>query len=423
MNEQQTRWYLRSGTWFWCVIALGGAIRFYLVVVTEGTRDVEIWKQHARDVLDYGLIAYYHGDPSANHPPFITEVEARFLRVSHATGTPFRILLRAPFAVLDVGTTFLLLGLLGHCRWRFLAAAAYWLNPLSIIFSAYHGNTDSAVAFFLVLCVWLLSNEKLIAAAMAIGVSLWIKLPIVIAIPALVLFIPDWRKRFQFLVVAGVVAAVTYLPAMVQDPAIVWENVFRYRGLYVHTTGGDAVWGPVRVVLLSMIAPPARWPEISHAPIMFFVNHGTIIVLALVLLLSFLRSSARSIMDLCATIAMIYTVVYGLGDRVTFQYFAWSIPFWFFVRPWFTVGANLLAGAYVYSLYWLLTGNPWLLGPWDFYRYTKWPSIIIFFRDSACLFFLLSAFWFLISEIISAIRNARLTKSGDSQTAGDFLHF
>src|SRR5262249_5909061 len=192
------------------------------------------------------------------------------------------------------------------------------------------------------------------------------------------------------------------------------ENVFGYRGLYVHTTGGDAVWGPVRVVLLSMIAPPARWPEISHAPIMFLVNHGAIIVLALVLLLSFLRRSARSTIDLCATIAMIYTVVYGLSDTVTFQYFAWSIPFWFFVRPWFIVAANLLAGAYVYSLYWLLTGNPWLLGHWDFYRYPKWPPIIIFFRDVACFFFLLISFWFLISEIIPAVPNPPLAKSRHS---------
>src|SRR5207248_4283957 len=145
-------------------------------------------------------------DPSANHPPFISEAEALSVRVSDATGIPFRILLRAPFALLDAGTAFLLLLLLGDCRWRFLAAAAYWLNPLSIIFSAYHGNTDSAIAFFLVLCVWLLSKDKLLAAAITLGGSLWIKLPAVLAIPALLFFIQDWRKRFQFLLVAGVAA-------------------------------------------------------------------------------------------------------------------------------------------------------------------------------------------------------------------------
>src|SRR6476620_6079104 len=157
MNDDvEARWFLRPGVWFWVIIALGAALRFYLVVFTDGTQDVEIWERHARDVRDQGLIGYYHVDPSANHPPFISEVESLLLRAGEAAGIPFRILLRAPFALLDAGTTFLLL--LGPCRWRFVVAAAYWLNPLSIIFSAYHGNTDSAVAFFLALCVWLLSQ-------------------------------------------------------------------------------------------------------------------------------------------------------------------------------------------------------------------------------------------------------------------------
>ena len=85
------RWYARPGIWFWLLIALGAVLRFYLVVFTDGTQDVAIWERHARDVRDHGLIGYYHGDPSANHPPFISEVESLLLRASDATGIPFRI--------------------------------------------------------------------------------------------------------------------------------------------------------------------------------------------------------------------------------------------------------------------------------------------------------------------------------------------
>src|SRR5213080_4444410 len=120
------RHFCRLGSWFWLVIALGAALRFYLVVFTEGTQDVAIWERHARDVRDHGLIGYYHGDPSANHPPFITEVESLFLRAAEKSGVPFRIFLRAPFAMLDAMTAFLLLLLLGASQWRFLSAAVYW---------------------------------------------------------------------------------------------------------------------------------------------------------------------------------------------------------------------------------------------------------------------------------------------------------
>src|SRR5438105_11777167 len=92
------RHFCGVGAWFWVVIVLGAALRFYLVVFTDGTQDVAIWERHARDVHDRGLIGYYRSDPSANHPPFISEAEALSVRVSDATGIPFRILLRAPFA-------------------------------------------------------------------------------------------------------------------------------------------------------------------------------------------------------------------------------------------------------------------------------------------------------------------------------------
>jgi len=64
-----------------------------------------------------------------------------------------------------------LLRLLVASPWRFVVAACYWLSPLAIILSAYHGNVDSAVGFFLLLSVWLLSKERTISAAAALGIT------------------------------------------------------------------------------------------------------------------------------------------------------------------------------------------------------------------------------------------------------------
>lgn len=398
MNDEPARWYSRSGIWFWIVITFGLAIRLCLVVFTQGTKDVEIWERHARDVCDYGLIAYYHGDPSANHPPFITEVEALLLRFSDVTGIPFRILLRAPFALLDLATAFLLLLILRDCRWRFVAAAANWLNPLSIIFSAYHGNTDSAVAFFLVLCVWLLSKDKLLMAAVALGASLWIKLPAVLAIPALVFFIREWRNRFQFLIVAGVVAIAGYAAPLIQDAPIIWKNVFGYRAQILHTTAGVPAWGP-RVLLFSIIASPQTWPISFRAPILFSLANSWLLALALAFLITWLRRNRRGVSELCATIAMSYVIVLALSDGFSFQYFAWSLPLWFFLPRWFFIPAVLLVSAYVYFLYAYLCGNPWLLGLWDFYGHPYWPEPIIVLRNVAYLLFCAGAIWLAISAL------------------------
>jgi Glycosyltransferase family 87 len=400
------RSYSHPGVWFWIVIALGAALRIYLVGFTQGTQDVEIWERHARDVRDLGLIAYYHVDPSANHPPFISEVESLLLRLSDASGIPFRILLRAPFAMLDLATAFLILRLFGECRWRFVVAAAYWLNPLSIIFSAYHGNTDSAVAFFLVLCVWLLKKNRFIASGAVLGVGLWIKLPAVLALPALVLFLPDWRKRFQFLLNSGVVGLLTYVPALVQDPAIVWHNVFGYRAQILHTTAGVPAWGP-RVFLFSIITAPQNWPVASRAPLLFFLANSWLVALGLILVVSWLRRAGREVANLCATIGAVYIIVLAVSDGFSFQYFAWSLPFWFFLPRWFFIPAIVLVSAYIYSLYVVLCGNPWLLGVWDFNGHSLWPIPVIALRNSAYLLFCVAAIWFVISATIQAFPSRR----------------
>lgn len=76
---------------FWVELFFGAALRFYCVVFTEGTYDINDWTRHAIGVRDHGLIGYYHANEWANHPPFISKVESQILRASEAMGIPFRI--------------------------------------------------------------------------------------------------------------------------------------------------------------------------------------------------------------------------------------------------------------------------------------------------------------------------------------------
>lgn len=263
----------RPGIWFWFVALLGAALRLYLVVFTQGTRDVELWQQHASAVRDFGLIGYYHTSEEANHPPFISYAESLLLRAADALGIPYRVFLRLPFALLDAGTTALLALVLAGSRGRWWLTALYWLNPLAVILSAYHGNTDSAIPFFLLLCIWLLSKGNMIGAAIAMGTSLWIKLPGILALPALVLLIQKRHKRLLFVTATGIMAILSYLPALIADAQIVIANVFGYHGRQLYTTGHIPVWG-TKVLLFSFIAPPEKWPEQLHTPVLFFINHS-----------------------------------------------------------------------------------------------------------------------------------------------------
>ncbi len=89
-------------------IAVGALLRAYCVIFTNGTSDMEDWQDHAQQVQDRGLIGYYHANSFANHPPFMSEVGAVILQTATLTHIPFRILFRAPFALLDAGNALLL---------------------------------------------------------------------------------------------------------------------------------------------------------------------------------------------------------------------------------------------------------------------------------------------------------------------------
>jgi Gpi18-like mannosyltransferase len=390
--------FLKRKSAFWTAMLIGAALRIYCFTFTNGTGDMDDWEDHAQQVRDRGLIGYYHANSFANHPPFMSKVGALILQIATATGIPFRILFRAPFALLDAGNTFLLFSLLPESRWRFLATACYWLSPAAILISAYHGNTDTAVAFFLLLTVWLAMKQRILTSGAAFGACLWVKIPGILALPALLILFRRWRLRALFLLAAVVTALLTYLPALIHDYKIVYANVFGYRGLILQTATGVPLWGP-SVLLFSTVVPIQAWPENYLRPALFLLEHSWSIAVAAILILSWLRRNRASPQEVCATIGVAYVVLFGFSDNWAFQYFAWGLPFWFFLRWWFSIPAVSLTSAYLYALHWTFCGNGWLLGKWDFLGHQNLPLLVLTIRNLAVSFFLVSACLFLISPM------------------------
>src|SRR5205823_8064863 len=103
--------------------------------------------------------------------------------------------------------------------------------------------------------------------------------------------------------------------------------------------------------------------------------------IVVMLIMIWLRRNRRESSELCATIAIAYVILLGFSDRWAFQYFAWSLPFWFFL-PWrFSIPAVFLTSAYLYSLYWFFTGCAALRGAWDFAAHPDLPPTVIYLRD------------------------------------------
>ena len=396
-NDYQSPW---PSIAFWAALLIGAALRIYCVGFTNGTGDMDDWEDHAQQVQARGLIGYYHANSFQNHPPFISEAAALMLQASTALRIPFRIPFRGLFVLFDIGNALLLFKLLPPGRSRYLATAIYWISPAAIIISGYHGNTDTAVAFFLLLSTWLATQIKPLSSGIAFGAGLWIKVPTVLAFPALIVWLRTWRARAIFGLAAAVTALATYLPALIQDYQIVLKNVFGYRGLILQTSSGEPLWGP-SILLFSTVAPLQAWPEKLLRPALFILEQSWNIAIVLMVMLVWLRKNRRRPEELCATIAMSYLILLGLSDNWAFQYFAWSMPFWFFL-PWrFSVPAISLTSAYLYALHSFLSGSAILQGSWDLGAHPHLPFAILCLRDVAFAFFMISAFTFLIMAVRS----------------------
>jgi len=277
---------------------------------------------------------------------------------------------------------------------------------VAILLSAYHGNSDSSIGFFLLLATIFAVRGEAIRTGAAVGVSVWIKLPGLLALPALVLSFPRFRDRFACGLAAAVTAVLPYLPMLVQDPGLLYQNVFGYRGQILHTTTGMPIWGPLGLLLPVLDAAGSARPLVA-AFARGWYEYDSIVLMVPILAFAWLRCDERGAFGIGKTVAACYAVTYGFSMRWAFQYLAWSVPFWGLAGRFWFAGATLLAGAYLYGLYAWLCGDLLLRGEWDFVGHPHWPLALVLVRDAAAVFFMAVTCIDLFRASRSALRRAR----------------
>ena len=217
------------------IIALGIAtlVKLVLAAVTIGTNDVTTWRAFANNAVLCGRCAYQfagpYGDPF-NHPPFIIHF-LKLIGMSSAAWFPFWI--RFPAIVADIATVLVVTRLIPGISTRLILLLA--LNPVSILVSGFHGNTDPVMIFFLVLTVYLLKVKRINWAAAAFGMAINIKVVPLLVAPAILIYI--WRSKSAksvvlFVSIAAVVVLALSLPYILGNPLAIVKATLGYRGLY-----------------------------------------------------------------------------------------------------------------------------------------------------------------------------------------------
>ena len=328
------------------IIALGVAtlVKLALAALTIGTNDVATWRAFADNAMLCGRCVYQlpgpYGDPF-NHPPFIIN----FLKTV-GTSSPawFPFWLRLPAILADIGTVFLVTKVIP--RISVYAIVLLALNPVSVLISGFHGNTDPVLSFFLVLTVCLLQRNRIKWAAAAFGMAINIKVVPLLLVPAILIYIWSWESRRRVIVFVSIAAAVVLvvsMPYILSDPWAISKATLGYGGMY-------GKWGTSRILIALSLSKAGH--EIAAR-----------VIQALIIVVTFamaVRLNRRRI-DLVHQIGLTFFLFFLFTPALAVQYLSWPVPFILALGFWWSLAYYTSGGLYLFFTY-----NYWSHGQWYF---------------------------------------------------------
>lgn len=252
--------------------AVATVLKLEIAARTFGTNDVHYWGVFAQGVRHFGPVGIYGHHlraPVYNHGPLAGWMLVAINWLLDHGVTSFTFLIRVPACLADFVTALLvfeLVRLVRPARGAAIAAVLVVCSPVLFVVSGFHGNTDPVFVMFALLSVYLLVvRGQALAAGVAFGIAVSIKLVPVVLVPVLLVVLVrlGWRRLAAFVSGGAIVFLLLWLPVLVSR----WDgfrvqvlgyngNGYRQWGLpqfltWAHLPGG-AAWlaGPGRLGIL-----------------------------------------------------------------------------------------------------------------------------------------------------------------------------
>ena len=351
-------------------LILGSLLRGLQIATSIGSVDVVFWMRHVNAVETYGSLRAYLASTFVNHPPFGLEVARWTYRAGSLIGLQFHDSFRILQSLADLGTALTLWRLAPAVgRSGVWAALLFYLSPAAIFVSAFHCNSDPLMVFFLALAILLVIRERPVAAGLALGAAVGIKIIALAAAPLLLIAWAQGRARLRFLFTALATGAVIFVPGLISSGWVMMRNIFGY-------TGWKGGWG---VLLLSSLGDhffPGRIPGQLDAVLL------AALVMSVVALWGaeawWTRRRGLSFERLPRTAGVAYLLILFFATGFMPYYLIWALPFVAFIFA--RRGALLmhaLISAYLFALY-TSWAREW---PWVFAeggRSTSSPAVGLF---------------------------------------------
>lgn len=386
------------------------AFKLYLASTTIGTNDVRAFWYFLQQYRGSGAILLYEKESEFNHPPFVIRWLFALRWIHQTTGLPPWVCLRIPAILADFGSVLLVARLLGprlsspSVRLGLLLVAA---APVSVMVSGFHGNNDPVMIFFVLLSILLLERSSPAwLAGLAMGMAVNMKVVPLAFWPALLLWLPSWRKRFEYFGAASLAIVVASSPVLFEAPGLLARKVLGYPSSY-------GLWGISRILESA--------PALGGASAVFEKGGRIFLALMLVLISVWMNRGARKL-PLDRQIGILAFAFLALTPGFGVQYLAWLVPWIAGVSAGAAISWTVSSAAFLFLVYtFWCQGVPWEHGdpnwlarafwskglPWEFADANSlgpWRGPIVPF-EIACW---VTVLWAFVSQIrAAAIQRAR----------------
>ena len=327
------------------------AIKIALANFTYGTNDVTTWTEDLAVIRHDGVrMLYLSGVQSVSHdgvryplqvfshPPSMVHVLQFWGALAQATHLPLQFWMRFTCALCDLAGLPILLWLVscskiaGNARLKVLLLTLACCNPLSIMISGFHGNTDPIMVFFLLLSVYCIEKKKApLMAGIAMGLALAIKVVPVILAPAIFFYLRRWSDRIWFFAAVLLVFLGAGWPYTFQFPAIILASISRYSSL------------------------PGIWSILGVNPAL-----NKIVLLTAITVLSYWLNRDRARLPLFAQFGLLFALFLFFGPGFAIQYLAWMTPWVVYLGLTASSVFYLASSVYLFAAYTTWSGGlPW----------------------------------------------------------------
>jgi 4-amino-4-deoxy-L-arabinose transferase-like glycosyltransferase len=232
-----------------------------------------------------------------------------------------------------------------------IAAVLVVWSPVLFVVSGFHGNTDPLVVMFMLLSVYLLVVRRwALAAGVAFGTAVSIKLVPVVLGPVLlvVLFRLGWRRLAAFAVGGAAVFLLLWLPVIISH----WDG-FRMQVLG-YNGGPVRQWGLVQFL---------TWAHAPPGTVDWLVGPGRFgIVLVSGLAAAAVAWHRSDVLVPAVGLSLVLFLL--LSSAFAMQYLAWPLAGAYLIDTWAATGYNMAASAFIIVVY-----DHWNRAlPWDWYE-------------------------------------------------------